>query len=219
MLSQSVILSYGGWTIENMDVILLIYYCTHLQKYLHSIVLAEISQLFSHIWKVSNGIQWKPIKDDWMKAETNKRSDANPVSFRKYRCSDCYFQSIQYINVLWKSIKVYLFKNWKIWGLARGTATETEQSKVDKIKATNTKRNCKTNALVMVYLQSIHSVEAALGVATLAISSRSRIPNKLPWETNYWGVSWSWRFRYEGTLPIIRLKDFQNNRNWKWAYW
>lgn len=120
-----------------------------------------------------------------------------------------------------RSLSISLFKTKKsgIKLLLWGTTAETEQTRVNKIKAPNTKQGCKTNTLVMVYLQSLCGVEAELGVATLAIPSRSRIPNELLWETNYWGVSWSWRFRYEGTLPIICLKDFQNNRGWKGAYW
>lgn len=95
----------------------------------------------------------------------------------------CDFISTYYNRPL--SISLFKTKKSGIKLLLWGTTAETEQTRVNKIKAPNTKQGCKTNTLVMVYLQSLCGVEAELGVATLAIPSRSRIPNELLWETNY----------------------------------
>lgn len=165
-------------------------------------------------WKVSSAAHRELIREVWIKTEALWC----PPTFSQRLWMLCMISYHPTTTSYWSGS---LFKTKKslrklvLWG----TPAETEQSRVNKIKAPNAKWGCKANTLVMVYLQSLWGVEAELGVATLAIPSRSRIPNELLWETNYWGVSWSWRFRYERTLPIICLKDFRNNIGWKRAYW
>lgn len=200
-----------------MNFILLTYDYTHLQKYLHSSVSAGIAQLLSCPWKVSNAAHRELIRNVWIKTETLW---CHPTFLQKTQVLRA-LSVILYQPITTSHRSVSLFKTKKsgrkllLWGIT----AETEQTRVNKIKAPNTKWGCKANTLVMVYLQSLRGVEAELEVATLPIPSRSRISNELLWETNYWGVSWSWRFRYEGTVPIICLKDFRNNRGWKRAYW
>lgn len=84
-----------------------------------------------------------------------KHSDVRPVSFRKYKCSECYsrFYTIhQPIMMNHQTVSYFKAKKSVRKLLLWVTTAETEQTRVNKIKTTKSKQGCKTNTLLMVYL-------------------------------------------------------------------